>query len=189
MLYFRAMATVIHQITAEELLNMPSDGFRYELIKGMLIQMSPAGKKHGKVAVRITAPLEQYVHSNRLGEVYAAETGFKIASDPDTVRAPDVAFVGRERVEQIGDIDGFLPGSPDLAVEVVSPGDSYAEVEEKVLDWLDAGARIVIVVTPRKKTVTVYRSRTDIKVLTETDSLSGEDVVPGWVLPLKDLFD
>jgi Uma2 family endonuclease len=183
------MATVAQQMTAEDLFKMPHDGFRYELVKGILRKMSPSGKKHGKIAMKIAAPLAHYVQERSLGEVYAAETGFKIASDPDTVRAPDVAFVLQKRAEAIGDIDGFLPGVPDLAVEVVSPGDSYAEVEEKVFEWLDAGAKMVVVANPRKKTLAVYRSRRDIKVLTETDTLTGEDVVSGWKLPIQGLFD
>jgi Uma2 family endonuclease len=151
--------------------------------------MSPAGKKHGKVTMNVAIPLGQFVRERQLGEVYAAETGFKIGTDPDTVRAPDVAFVTRERVNQIGDIDGFVPGAPDLAIEVISPADSYSEVEEKVFEWLDAGCRMVVVANPRKKTFTVYRSRTNIKVLDEQLSLDGEDVVPGWILPLQGIFD
>ena len=183
------MVIATQQVTADELFKMPDDGFRYELVKGILRKMSPAGKKHGKVAVRMATPLDVHVRARQLGEVYAAETGFTIGTNPDTVRAPDVAFVAQKRVEAIGDIEGFLPGAPDLAVEVVSPSDSYAEVEEKVFDWLEAGSRMVVVANPRKKTLTVYRSRTDIKVLTEADVLDGADVVPGWALPIKGLFD
>lgn len=176
-------------MTAEDLLVMPHGGFRYELVKGILKKMSPTGKKHGSVTVKITVPLAQHAQTNRLGKVYGAETGFKIASDPDTVRAPDVSFISQKREEEIGDIDGFIPGPPDLAVEVVSPSDSYSEVEEKVLEWLEAGVRMVIVANPRKKTITVSRSLNDIKVLTENDTLSGEDVLPGWILPVKGIFD
>lgn len=183
------MPTIAQRFNAADLLKMPDDGFRYELVRGILKKMSPSGKKHGKVAVKITTPLAQFVQEHHLGEIYAAETGFRIASDPDTVRAPDVSYVSSRRVAEIGDIDGFLPGAPDLAVEVVSPGDSYTEVEEKVFGWLDAGTRMVVVANPRKKTVAVYRSRTQIKVLTETDTLTGEDVIPGWALPLAGLFE
>jgi Uma2 family endonuclease len=183
------MATAIRQLTADDLFKIPDDGFRYELVKGILRKMTPAGKKHGKIAIRIGGSLEQYVRSHTLGEVYAAETGFKIGNNPDTVRAPDVAFVVKKRVEVIGDIDGYIPGAPDLAVEVVSPGDSFAEVEEKVFDWLEAGSRMVVVANPSKKTLTIYRSRTNIKVLTEADVLDGSDVVHGWTLILKGLFD
>src|SRR3972149_608657 len=165
------MATTAQQMTAEELLGMPDDGFKYELVKGILRKMFPTGRKHGKVTVKITSPLERHVLANDLGEVYGAETGFRITSKPDTVRALDVSFLSHKRVEEIGDVEGFIPGAPALAVEVISPSDSYSDVEEKVLEWLEAGARMVIVANPRKKTLTVYRSRTDIRVLSENDTL------------------
>ncbi|MCI0401692.1 MAG: Uma2 family endonuclease [Gammaproteobacteria bacterium] len=175
-------------ITAEDLLRMPNDGLRYELIRGELRKMSPAGYKHGRVVINVTTPLDQYVRAHNLGVVFAAETGFKLASNPDHVRAPDVAFIRRERVEQSGEVEGYWPGAPDLAVEVVSPGDSYTEVEDKVFDWLEAGTRMVIVVNPRKRAVTIYRSLTDVVVLAENDMLEGGDMVPGWTIPVKDLF-
>jgi len=180
--------TTIQTITADVLLHMPADGFRYELVKGDLVKMAPAGREHGVLAMRIGWRLAQHVEANDLGEVLAAETGFKIASDPDTVRAPDAAFVRRERVAESEEGRGFWPGAPDLAVEVVSPGDTYTEVEDKVLDWLDAGTLMVVVVNPRQRTVTIYRSRTDIVILTQDDILDGKDVVPGWSLPIRELF-
>lgn len=175
-------------ITAEDLLRMPDDGLRYELIRGELRKMSPAGYKHGRMVINITTPLDQYVRAHNLGVVFAAETGFKLASNPDHVRAPDVAFIRGERVEQSGEVEGYWPGAPDLAVEVVSPGDSYTEVEDKVFDWLEAGTRMVIVVNPRKRAVTIYRSLTDVVVLAENDMLEGGEMVPGWTIPVKDLF-
>lgn len=104
------------------------------------------------------------------------------------MRAPDVVFVSRARVEAIGEIEGFWPGAPDLAVEVVSPGDAYAEVEEKVFDWLDAGTKTVIVVSPRQSSTTVHKSPENIIVLTNTDVLDGGDVVPGFELALREIF-
>jgi len=176
------MSTTIQTTTAEDLLRMPGDGFRYELVKGELRKMSPAGHRHGRIAIRIATPLDTHVTANKLGAVYAAETGFWISSDPDTVRAPDVAFVSQRRLDELGDVEGYWPGAPDLVVEVISPSDTYTEVEEKVLEWLEAGARMVVVVNPRKRAVTVYRSLTDIVVLTENDTLDGGDVVPGWTM-------
>ena len=175
-------------MTADELLRKPDDGFRYELIRGELVKMPPSGQEHGDLAARVLVSLGQHVQTKRLGKVYAAETGFKLASNPDHVRAPDAAFVRRERLEQLGEVEGFWPGAPDLVVEVVSPSDTFLEVQDKVFDWLDAGCRMVVVVTPRKRAVTVYRSLSDVKVLGETDVLDGADVVPGWRLPAKDLF-
>jgi Uma2 family endonuclease len=182
------MSTHTGTMTADDLYRMPDDGLRYELVRGELRQMAPAGNEHGEVTVRITWRLAQYVETNRLGVVFAAETGFRIGADPDTVRAPDVAFVTRARIEQIGRVEGYWPGVPDLVVEVVSPNDRYTEVEEKTTDWLAAGARMVLVVNPRKQIVTVYRAMNDITILTANETLSGGDVVSGWAVKVGDLF-
>jgi Uma2 family endonuclease len=175
-------------MTADELLRLPDDGYRYELVKGELRKMAPAGHEHGFVAMNAGSDLKQHVKKNRLGRVFAAETGFVLASSPDTVRAPDVAFVRKERLNEGMGKKGYWPGPPDLAVEVVSPGDSYSEVEEKALTWLEAGCLMVIVADPMKRTLTVYRSLTDIVILTEQDVLKGGDVVPGWEMPVKEFF-
>ena len=182
------MSTTTKLVTAEELFEMPDDGFRYELVEGELRRMAPAGYEHGTVALKLTIPLGQYVEENDLGDVFAAETGFLLKTNPDTVRAPDLAFVRRERVSQVGDTKSYGVGAPDLAVEVMSPSDRIGKVEEKVKAWLDAGARLVWVVSPKLRTVTVYRSLTDISVLTENDTLDGEQVVPGFRLPVARLF-
>ncbi|MDQ3459237.1 MAG: Uma2 family endonuclease [Deinococcota bacterium] len=182
------MTTRTRPVTAEELLMMPDDGFLYELLRGELRKMSPAGHQHGKVAMRIGWRLARHVVANDLGEVYAAETGFKIASNPDTVRAPDVALVSRPRVEAVGDVEGYWPGAPDMAAEVLSPEDTYTELEEKVVEWLSAGTCMVIVLDPRKRTATVYRSLTDIVILSEERALDGGEVVPGWTVPVAELF-
>jgi Uma2 family endonuclease len=180
------MSATIKAMTAEDLLRMPDDGFRYELVRGELRKITPAGQRHGKIAATITASLVQHVIANKLGAVYAAETGFQLR--PDHVRAPDVAFVRRDRVERVGDVEGFWPGAPDLAVEVISPGDTYGEVEEKVMDWLEAGTPMVIIVNPRKRAVTIYRSLTAIVILTENEIVEGQDIVPGWSLKVSALF-
>ena len=104
------------------------------------------------------------------------------------MRAPDVAFVSRARVEAIGEVEGFWPEAPDLAIEVISPGDSYSDVEEKVFDWLDAGTKMVVVINPRQRSATVYKSQSDITVLAEADVLAGEDVVPGFELAVREIF-
>ena len=96
--------------------------------------------------------------------------------------------IRRERVEEVGNVEGYWPGAPDLAVEVVSPSDSYTDVQEKVFDWLEAGTRMVIVVIPRRRAVAVYRSLSDIVMRTENDALEGGDAVPGWTMPVRDLF-
>jgi len=180
--------TTAQKVTAEELLQMPDDGLRYELVKGELVKMAPAGHGHGVLAMEIGWRLAQHVATHSLGQVCAAETGFRIASNPDTVRAPDVVFISQGRVEGVGLVDGYWPGAPDLAVEVISPTDIYTAVQAKVLDWLDAGTLMVAVVNPRQQTVTVYRSRTDINILTVNDIMDGQDVVSGWTLAIQDLF-
>ncbi|MGI9107577.1 MAG: Uma2 family endonuclease [Pyrinomonadaceae bacterium] len=182
------MSTTTGLITAKELLRLPRGKFRYELVEGELRQMSPAGHNHGRIAMRLAIPLGQYVADHRLGEVYAAETGFKLKTNPDTVRAPDVSFIRQERVDEIGETESFWPGAPDLAVEVNSPGDTVGEVEGKVQEWLSAGARSVWVVSPKLRTVTAYRSLTDIVMLTEKDALDGGEVVPGFQFPVAKLF-
>ncbi len=181
--------STVRPVTADELLLMPDDGFRYELIHGELNRMSPAGFLHGRVAARIASHLERHVESQGLGAVLGAETGFRLASDPDHVRAPDVAFVCRERLARTGVPEGFFPGPPDLAVEVVSPGDTFSEVESKVADWLAHGTRLVIVADPRRRRVTRYRSTNDVRLLSEGETIDGGDVVLGWSLPLGQIFE
>ena len=173
--------------TAEELFDMPDDGYRYELVRGELRKMAPAGSEHGEIASDINGSLNLYVKANGLGNTYAAETGFFLARDPDHVRAPDVAFVRRERIEAIGRQTGYWPEAPDLAIEVISPNDRYADVDEKVSDWLAAGARMVVVVNPRNRTVNVHTPDGSI-ALRLGDTLDGGDVVPGWQMPVADMF-
>jgi Uma2 family endonuclease len=183
------MSTEVKLMTANELLALPRGQFRYELINGELKTMSPAGHTHGKIIIRLTLPLAQHVKQNDLGEVYAAETGFKLRSNPDTVRAPDIAFITRQRVKEVGETKGYWPGAPDLAVEVLSPDDRVAEVEDKVSEWLAAGSRQVWIVSPKLRTVTIYSSTTEIVILTEKDSLNGGSVVPGFIVAVADIFD
>jgi Uma2 family endonuclease len=182
------MATLSTITTAAELAAMPADGRCYELLRGELRMMSPAGSLHGKIAARLLASLLQHVEAGDLGTVYAAETGFQIGSNPDTVRAPDVAFVARQRLEAVDETTGYLPLAPDLAAEVVSPNDRYTEVEAKVRDWLAAGARLVLVVDPVTRTARSYQDAPQPEVLDATGSLDGGDVVPGWRMPLEALF-
>jgi Uma2 family endonuclease len=182
------MDVVRQQVTADELLLMPDDGFRYELVKGELRRMTPAGNVHGRVTTNVGISLGGYVKAHDLGAVYAAETGFRLSRDPDTVRAPDLAFVSQANVEAVGEVEGFWPGAPDLAVEVVSPGDSYADVEEKVFDWLDASTKMVVVINPRQRSATVYKSPSDITALAEADVLDGGEIVPGFELAVREIF-
>jgi Uma2 family endonuclease len=182
------MSTTHTLTTADELFAMPDDGFRYELVKGELRRMPPAGSEHGAVIMNIGTPIDQFVKAHGLGVVFGAETGFKITSDPDTVRAPDLAFVRRERIQPAGIPREYWPGAPDLAVEVVSPGDTYTEVEEKVHDWLNAGTRMVLVLNPRTRTVAIYTSHPNVVRLTESDVLDGGELLPGFTCRVAELF-
>jgi len=181
-------AILTKPMTADELLAMPDDGYRYELVEGELRRMSPAGDEHGQVGMELAIPLGSHVKKNKLGKLYLAETGFLIRTNPDTVRAPDIAFVRMERIKQTPGIKGYRVGAPDLAVEVVSPGDTVNEVEDKIAEWLEGGARMVWVVSPKLHTVTVYRSLTDIVTLTAKDKLDGGEVVPGFQMNVTEIF-
>ena len=183
------MATTTQPLTAQELLEMPDDGFRYELVRGELRKRPLAGHVEGVVAAVVGVQIGKYAMESGLGGVYAAGTGFQLESDPDHVRAPSVAFIRRERAEAARGMPGFFPGPPDVAVEVISPTDRYTEVEEKVADYLDAGTLAVIVVDPRRRTVKVHRSPTDTVLLSEADVLQVDDAIPGWQLPISDIFE
>ena len=175
-------------LTADELLRLSTTGRRLELVKGELFEMPPAGGRHGSVAMSVGALLYAHVRANHLGEVFAAETGFILRRDPDTVRAPDASFVAKDRLPAADLPVGYLDLAPDLAVEVVSPGDTNREVEEKVLDWLRSGVKLVWVIYPANRSATVYRSMDDVQELSEDDSLDGEQVVPGFTCSVGDLF-
>jgi Uma2 family endonuclease len=149
--------------------------------------MAPAGSEHGIVAGRLHTRLGQHVLSHKLGEVLGADAGFLIGRGPDTVRAPDVAFVTAARLSEPVP-QGYFPGPPDLAVEVVSPHDRVCEVEEKVQDWLEAGCREVWVVSPRFRRITVYRSPTGIRVLSAGDMLESAELLPGFSCPVAEAF-
>ena len=182
------MATTSQPFTAEELFRMPDDGFRYELVKGELKIMTPAGSKHGMIVINLTLPIAAYVKANQLGIVLGAETGFRLATDPDTVRAPDIAFVAKDRIPPTGVPETFWTGPPDLAVEVLSPGDTLYDVEEKVVDWLSAGTRMVWLVNPKQHTIHVYRPQVATVTLNEKDQLEGQDVLPGFRCLVAEIF-
>jgi Uma2 family endonuclease len=167
---------------------LPKEEMRCELVRGELRQMAPAGFEHGIVIARLTWRLGQHVETHQLGVVCGAETGFKISHNPDTVRAQDIAFVSSERLAQLGITKKYWAGAPDLAVEVLSPGDTVEEVGEKVEDWLAAGTRVVWIVSSKLRNVTVYRSLTSIAVLSEKDELDGQDVVPGFRCRVAEIF-
>ena len=180
------MATVQEIMTAQQLLDAPELG-RCELLEGELVTMSPAGYEHGVVAGRLHTRLATFVEQRSLGTVTAAETGFQIGHDPDTVRAPDVGFIRSDRVPPER-TRGYFQGPPDLAVEVVSPGDTAGEVLSKVRDWLLAGCRSVWVVDPTSQTISVYGGSHEPAMLTAADQLTDEAMLPGFRLRVADVF-
>jgi Uma2 family endonuclease len=182
------MAVEPKLMTAEELLRLPRDGKRRELVRGELRTMPPTGWEHGTATSVFDRSLGHYVQVHQLGEVATGEPGFRLTTNPDTVRAPDVAFVRRERLEAAGPVRGYWPGAPDLVVEVISPNDLYTEVDEKVAEWLEHGTSLVFVVNPHRRTVAVHRPGQSMRIFGENDVLDGEDIVPGWTLPVRDLF-
>ena len=184
------MTTKAKLMTAEDLLHMPDDGRRYELIEGKLIELAPPpGFLHGSVAGNAYWELRDFTRRHEAGRVLAAETGFRISAVPDTVRAPDAAFVATERLPE-GELPaGYLPFAPDLLVEVVSPSDRASDVQEKVHMWLDAGARLVWVAYPSTRSVTAYRSRTDVTIVEGDQLLDGSPVLDGFSIPVSRLFE
>ena len=176
-------------VTAEELERMPQNDMHVELVKGETVKMTPAGHEHGEIAGALFAAIHTFVHQHKLGKVYAAETGFILSRNPDTVRAPDAAFVSAGRAAQQKRREGFFDGAPDLAVEVVSPEDTAEEVEVKVLEYLRAGTKLVWVANPRARTITTYRSLDKVRVLTPNDTLDGDDVLPGFAVAVNEIFE
>src|SRR5205809_7063240 len=174
-------------LTAADVERISIPGKVTELIRGRLVVREPPGTWHGIIAATLTRHLGDFVARHALGLVFAQDTGFKIAADPDTVRAPDVAFVARERAGLVR-ARGYAALAPDLLAEIVSPDDAPAEVLAKVADWLAAGTRLVWLVDPPRLQVRVYRRDGSLSVLRENDSLDGEDVLPGFGCPLMQVF-
>lgn len=174
-------------MSADDLLTMPNDGRRYDLVQGELRMMSPAGGRHGRVALKLGRRVGDHVEQLGLGETYAAETGFLLQRNPDTVLAPDVAFVSTAKLDNLVDETGYLPVAPDFVAEVLSPHDRASEVEAKVLHWLAAGVAAVLVVDPQNKSVRDYRSAQRIQVHTH-GSIDLTDVIDQFYLDVPDLF-
>jgi len=175
--------------TAEQLFRAPASGNRYELVRGVLTVMSPAGSEHGWIASRILIRLGTHVEANDLGKTFAAETGFLIEVNPDTVRAPDAAFVSHEKLSASPPSSSYLHVAPDLVVEVVSPNDTSTDVEAKAEQWLEAGSRIILVADPGNRTLRVYKSKAQIEVLRSGEEFSSGDVCGDWKISVNEIFD
>jgi Uma2 family endonuclease len=185
-------ASELKLMTADELLTLPSfvngGDRRYELIRGELRTMSPTKPLHGIVCARLTIELGKFVQEHDLGELFGAETGFLVETDPDTVLGTDAAFVSRERLAQVETFEKFFPFAPDLAIEVLSPSNTVQEIDEKIHFYFAAGSRAVWVFNPKRRTVAVYRSPFDVRILSEQETLEGGDVLPQFNLDLAKLF-
>jgi Uma2 family endonuclease len=175
-------------VTAEEFARIPNDDYHYELVEGRIIRMSPPGSRHAVLATRIAVLLGQYAEAHDPGAVMT-HGGFTLATNPDTVREPDIAFVSRERIPQTGVPDGFWPGPPDLAVEIKSPGDRQSEILAKVTDYLTRGVRLVWVIDPKQHTVTVHQARSAPVTRGIDDLLDAGDVIPGFACAVRRIFD
>jgi Uma2 family endonuclease len=177
-------------MTADQLFEMSGPGVRFELIDGEIHRKTLAGFQHGSVASVLLILLGQHVRANKLGKTCAAETGFLLSQDPDTVRAPDAAFVSHARLEGLTvDTKRYLPVAPDLVAEVVSPNDSPSDVESKARYWLESGVITVLVIDPATKTLKVHQAGHAIAVLNEGDTFLAGDVVPGWQFKVAELFE
>jgi Uma2 family endonuclease len=179
-------ADPIRPISAEELYAMRDDG-RYELVAGALRVHEPTSWTHGDLQATLLSELRAAARAGRLGGV-VAEVGFVLRRQPDTVRAPDVAFLRADRVPRADGATRFIEGAPDLAVDVLSPDDRAWEVAEKVEEYLSAGTRLVWVVDPRNRHAVVHTPDRTARVLRAGESLDGADVVPGFRLALDELF-
>ena len=171
----------IPKMTLEEFLESDLEG--YEYIKGELLPIVPTSIQHGKINTNLFLPLGMYVRENQLGDIFM-DTGFKVG---ERLLIPDIAYLTTGRFPD--DISKASPVPPDLAVEVVSPSDTLHRIQEKVFAYLEAGTQLVWLLEPLSKTVTVYRSETDIILLTRNDTLSGEDVVEGFSCQVAELFE
>jgi Uma2 family endonuclease len=176
------------EMTADELERLDLPGKSTELVRGRLIVREPPGTYHGKVAAKLAYLLGAFVYPNQCGDLFGQDTGFRIESNPDTVRAPDLAFLSKERVSAVH-MRGYAALAPDLIVEIVSPDDRRGELLAKVGGWLDAGVRLVWVIDPGRAEAHVHRPDGSLTVIDADGALDGEDVLPGFTCRLSDVFE
>ncbi len=175
-------------ITADDLFVCGTSAESCELVEGVRRPMVPTGGEHGEIVAELAFALQSFVRVRGLGRVYFSDTGFVLATDPDTVLTPDVAFVSASRVPPKAQRVGFLHLAPDLVVEVVSPSDRSSEVQAKVTRYLQAGVALVWVIEPRRHLVTIHTSNNPPVERGENDTLDGGEVLPGFQLAVRDLF-
>jgi Uma2 family endonuclease len=175
-------------LTAEQFAALPDESAdRLELMRGRVVREPPPTPVHGSVVTRLAVRLGGFVERAGLG-IVMMETGFVLATDPDTVRAPDLSFVAKDRIPAFDAGGTYWRLAPDLAVEILSPSSTASEVQEKVLDYLGAGSRMVWVVDPRRRTITIYRSPREIRILSAGEELMGDDVLPGFAVGVDEVF-
>jgi Uma2 family endonuclease len=184
------MSTLPQQryITADEFAALPRTGLRTELVRGAIVTMPPAFTDHGETAMRLSIILGHYVLTHDLGKMYTAETGFLIARNPDTIRAPDLAFIQKNRLTP--DVSGPHWGEviPDLVAEVASTYDRAAEIADKVQMWLDAGVQVVWVLYPTSREIMVHRPSQPVQTLDDQATLVGGNIIPGFTTPVDRVF-
>ena len=176
-------------MTAKELLHLPDDEWRYELVEGRRVRMSPIGGRHGRIVMALLPALHRFVDKNHLGEIFPPETGFWISpeSEPDTVLPPDLAFVSLAQAVD-SEVEGYPRLAPDLVVEVASPSQGQKQMGAKARRWLDAGTRLVWIVLPETRTVQVWHPVGPVRILTDESELNGGDILPGFAYPVARLF-
>ena len=181
--------TAARLLTADDLLRLYSQGVRGELIRGVLCETMPTGREHGQIVTNLVIPLGNFIKPRRLGILTASDSGVWLERDPDTVREPDIAFFTAETSPLDERVTGYAQVVPDLVVEIASPGDSRAEVNEKALMWLSFGVRLVWVVHPDTRTIDAHRANHPVATLRAADDLDGLDVLPGFTCKVRDVFD
>lgn len=174
--------------TDEAFMALPQDGNRYEIVQGELLNMGNSGALHGYIAVVLSAALFAVVNSQKLGIVFDSSTAFKMKNG--NRRAPDVSFFAKARLQGLTTLPtGFLEGAPDLVVEILSPGNTVAEMHDKLIDYFENGSRLVWIVHPTEHYILVYHSAQEPdRLVKSVDLLDGEEVIPGFTLPVANLF-
>ena len=184
------MATAKNKLlTAEDLLRLHSQGFKGELIDGVFVETVAVGMRHSFIAGNIMSPMHAYVRRNRMGRVGGTDGGVLIQRNPDTVREPDIFFVSASRLPLEDHSEGYLEVAPELVIEIVSPNDTRQSVNDKTTMWLSHGVLMVMEVYPAERAVMVHRPGVPAVTLTGDDELEGGDVLPGFTLPLSEIFD
>ena len=176
-------------ITAEQLLEMHARGMRGELIRGVFCPTMSAGKLHAAIAINLAGFLREVVRPGRLGWILGTDGGVRLESNPDTVREPDIAYFSRERLPMSIDDQGYADVAPDIVAEIASPSDSVRQITDKAHMWLNAGVQLVWVLWPETQTIEVHRPNQPVTTLREADTLTAEDILPQFSVPVADIFD